>query len=155
MFDNGRKNKAYNVDIVSLNARMKPDLVYYDPPYITEFSSTDYEKRYHFIEGLMTNWKGKTINKKTVTKTYYEAGQGITKKTIKPFFNDFIKSGKTKKVILSYRDKSFPRENEIKKIFKENGYKIKKVKKIDHQYSTSVKYGDASKAKEYLYEAEK
>lgn len=37
---------------------VKADLAYFDPPYATEFSTTNYEKAYHFVEGLMTYWKG-------------------------------------------------------------------------------------------------
>jgi len=29
------------------------DLAYFAPPYATEFSTTNYEKAYHFVEGLM------------------------------------------------------------------------------------------------------
>ena len=54
VFDNDKENKAYRQDINDLLPKAKADLAYFDPPYATEFSTTNYERAYHFVEGLMT-----------------------------------------------------------------------------------------------------
>lgn len=54
VFDNGKECKASRKDINDFLPEAKADLAYFDPPYATEFSTTNYEKSYHFVEGLMT-----------------------------------------------------------------------------------------------------
>ena len=51
VFDNGKENKAHRHDINDLLPKAKADLAYFDPPYATEFSTTNYERAYHFVEG--------------------------------------------------------------------------------------------------------
>ena len=63
VFDNDKENKAYRHDINDLLPKAKADLAYFDPPYATEFSTTNYERAYHFVEGLMTYWEGLDINR--------------------------------------------------------------------------------------------
>ena len=41
-------------DILDILPEVDVDLVYFDPPYATEFSTTNNETSYHFVEGLMT-----------------------------------------------------------------------------------------------------
>ena len=60
VFDSGKERKAFNKDINEVLPEAKVDLAYFDPPYATEFSTTNYEKSYHFVEGLMTYWDGLT-----------------------------------------------------------------------------------------------
>jgi len=56
------------------------DLVYADPPYITQFGTNDYEANLHFVEGLMTMWEGKQLNENA--KRDYESGTHYTRKNI-------------------------------------------------------------------------
>lgn len=55
VFDNKRTNKTFCSDIFNLS--VNADLVYLDPPYLTSKSDNDYIRRYHFVEGLVKNWK--------------------------------------------------------------------------------------------------
>lgn len=151
VFDNGKSNKAYFGDIKKNTQKVTADLAYFDPPYVTEFSNTNYERTLHFIEGLMSYWKGKKIDHSTKTKVYTMEG-GLNKKNIGSFFDKFLGYHKRfRYTMLSYRDKAHPRANEIKKIYKKNKGKVEKFKKIDYLYNSSAKYGDASRAKEYLF----
>ncbi|MBM4433326.1 MAG: DNA methyltransferase, partial [Chloroflexi bacterium] len=50
VFDNGQENKALNKDVLEVLPDADVDLAYFDPPYATEFSTTNYETSYHFIE---------------------------------------------------------------------------------------------------------
>ncbi|MBN1311554.1 MAG: DNA adenine methylase [Anaerolineae bacterium] len=56
VFDNGRRNKALNQDVMTLPAGC--DLVYIDPPYMSRKGvSVNYHAFYHFLEGL-TRYEG-------------------------------------------------------------------------------------------------
>ncbi len=57
-FENGAECRAYRKDVNDFLQNAQADLVYFDPPYPTEFSTTNCEKAYHFVEGLMTYWDG-------------------------------------------------------------------------------------------------
>lgn len=51
VFNNGRENKALNLDVSEVEGSF--DLVYIDPPYTSEAGVTvDYLQFYHFLEGL-------------------------------------------------------------------------------------------------------
>ena len=52
VFDNGKENKVFCKDILEVLPETKVDLAYFDPPYATEYSTTNYETSYHFVEGL-------------------------------------------------------------------------------------------------------
>jgi len=67
VFDNGHKNRALHSDIFEL-PRQKVDLVYLDPPYVPRADDNCYIKRYHFLEGLATYWRGQEIMWETRTR---------------------------------------------------------------------------------------
>ena len=151
VFKGERPCKAYNQDILTLSPKVKADLAYYDPPYSTIFSQTNYEKTYHFIEGLMVNWEGLEINQDSVTKTYRTKHKGVTRTNANQFFSDFLTAAKhIPHWIISYRDQAFPTEKEIKNIISSCG-KSSRMKSKEHQYQISAKRGDASLAKEHLF----
>jgi len=66
VFDNGKSNQAINSDVFTIGMT-KYDLVYIDPPYYSTHSDNDYLRRYHFLEGLTSYWKG--VELLTDTKT--------------------------------------------------------------------------------------
>ena len=151
VFKNEQSCKAYNEDVNSLLPKLKVDVAYYDPPYATEFSLTNYEKSYHFIEGLMTYWKDKEVDQSKKTKMYNIDYKGITKKNASQFFTDFLSASKHIPYwILSYRDRAYPNEKEIKKIIALNG-KNSRMKTKEHQYQISSKRSDSTLAKEHLF----
>lgn len=57
VFDNGREHAASWGDVFDLDAD-DVDLVYLDPPYVPRADDNCYIKRYHFLEGLATYWRG-------------------------------------------------------------------------------------------------
>ena len=67
VFSNGKRNKAFCEDVFNLDPHGY-DCVYIDTPYISPFSDCDYTRRYHFVEGFCTYWKGVRINPDTSTK---------------------------------------------------------------------------------------
>jgi len=153
VFDNGKGNKAFNGDIVDVAPKVKADLVYFDPPYATEFSSTNYEKYYHFVEGLMDYWKDKEIDHTKKIRNYKIEAPGVTPATAKQFFTDFLTASKhIPHWLISYRDNAYPTESEIKRIVAALG-KESRMKSKDHKYQLAGKnrQGDPSNAKERLF----
>lgn len=153
VFDNGKENKAFNGDIVDIVSKVKADLVYFDPPYATQFSSTNYEKYYHFVEGLMDYWKDKEIDHSKKIRNYTIEDPGVTPVTAKQFFTDFLTASKhIPNWLISYRDNAYPTESEIKQIVADLG-KESHMKSKDHKYQLAGKNrsGDPSNAKERLF----
>ncbi len=151
IFDNGKENKAYREDINDILPKVKADLAYFDPPYATEFSTTNYEKAYHFIEGLMTYWDGLTIKANTKVKNYETSHVTVTKGNASDFFKEFL--GNATHIpywLISYRDHAYPNEQQMKKIISGLG-RQSRMKTKDHKYSITSKHGEASSAKERLF----
>ncbi|MBC7183345.1 MAG: DNA adenine methylase [Marinobacter sp.] len=151
VFDNDKENKAYRQDINDLLPKAKADLAYFDPPYATEFSTTNYERAYHFVEGLMTYWEGLEIKADTKVKYYETNHKTVTKANASEFFQTFL--GNAKHIpnwLISYRDHAYPNEQEMKRIIGSFG-KQSRMKSKDHHYAITSKHGEASNAKERLF----
>ena len=151
VFDNDKENKAYRQDINDLLPKAKADLAYFDPPYATEFSTTNYERAYHFVEGLMTYWEGLEIKADTKVKYYETDHKTVTKANANEFFQTFL--GNAKHIphwLISYRDHAYPNEQEMKRIIGSFG-KQSRMRSKDHHYAITSKHGEASNAKERLF----
>lgn len=151
VFDNDKENKAYRQDINDLLPKAKAYLAYFDPPYATEFSTTNYERAYHFVEGLMTYWEGLEIKADTKVKYYETDHKTVTKANASEFFQTFL--GNAKHIphwLISYRDHAYPNEQEMKRIIGSFG-KQSRMKSKDHHYAITSKHGEASNAKERLF----
>ena len=150
VFKGERPCKAHHGDTRKTLAGIKADVAYFDPPYATQFSQTNYERAYHFVEGLMTYWADKEIQTGTKTKQY-KIPTEVTRSNAGQFFQDFLGAAKhIKHWLISYRDQAFPTQAEIKKIIAAAG-KASRMKSKEHQYSISAKHGENSLAKEYLF----
>ena len=150
VFEGAKSCKAHHGDTRKLLGNVNADIAYFDPPYATQFSQTNYERAYHFVEGLMTWWEGKKIRKDSVTRAY-EIPTEVTKTNAKTFFEEFL--GAAKHIphwIISYRDQAYPSEPEIKKIVADNG-KSSRMKSKTHQYHISASHGENSLAKERIF----
>jgi len=150
VFKGERPCKAHQGDTRKILPGLKADAAYFDPPYATQFSQTNYERAYHFVEGLMTWWDGKEIQAGSQTRQY-EIPTEVTRSNASQFFQEFLGAAKhIKHWIISYRDQAFPSEKEIKKIVAAAG-KASRMKTREHQYSISAKHGENSTAKEHLF----
>ena len=151
VFDNGQDCKAYREETHELLPRVQADLVYFDPPYATEFSTTNYEKSYHFVEGLMTYWKGLKIKADTKVKSYEITHGTVTKANAEQFFERFLSAAKhIGHWLISYRDHAYPNEGQMKKLIGSLG-RESRMKTKDHHYSITARHGEASNAKERLF----
>ena len=151
VFSNGEDCKAYREEVTDLLPDVRADLAYFDPPYATEFSTTNYERVYHFVEGLMTNWDGLKIVEGSKTKYYESDHETVTKGNAQGFFEKFL--GAAKHIphwLISYRDHAYPTEDEMRGIVGSLGRSCA-LEQTDHTYLISGQNNEASKAKEYLF----
>lgn len=106
-------------------AEIDADLIYLDPPYLSNNSSSDdYFKRYHFLEGLIQydNWAN-LINSKLKTKaipTPSHIKEWNSKAVFKKLLFSEIKKYSNKKVMLSYQTNGYPHIDSIYDFFVEN-----------------------------------
>ncbi len=154
VFDNGKKNKAYNRDVFDLGD-VKADLVYFDPPYLTSKSDNDYTRRYHFIEGLVKNWEGLDIQYETKTKKFKKyASPFDSKSTVNDALDRLFNQHKDSIIVVSYSSNSIPAKEEMIELLKRYK-KVVEIKEVDYLYSIGNqghKVGDnANKVKEYLF----
>lgn len=155
IFDNGQNNIAINQDVFSLD--IKPDLVYFDPPYYTTHSDNDYVRRYHFVEGLCCYWQGVEILYHTKTRKlrkYYTPFDSRTE--VYPAFERLFQKFSESIIVTSYSSNSLPNKHDLLNML----YAVKRqveVYEIDHRYSFgthSHKIGNPNNSvQEYLFVA--
>ncbi len=151
VFDNGEDCKAHCEDVNALLPKVKTDLAYFDPPYATEFSTTNYERSYHFVEGLMTYWKGLTLRADTKVKYYETDHKTVTKANASEFFQTFLGSARhIPHWLISYRDHAYPNEDEMKSIIAGLG-RDSRMQSKEHHYNITSRHGEASNALERLF----
>jgi len=131
------KGKVWRMDVVRALERakksFKPDVVYFDPPYITEYNAINYERKLSPVELVLSNfrdpkflaWEEERVNK----------FQNLNRKNINEFFSSFINASKgIPTVIVSYVEHGYPRKEEIKEMLNEAGYRVRVIE-IPHHYS--------------------
>lgn len=156
VFDNKRTNKTFCSDIFNLS--VNADLVYLDPPYLTSKSDNDYIRRYHFVEGLVKNWKGLSIDYNTKTKKFKSYRSLFdSKNTVYDALDTLFQKHQNSILVVSYSSNSIPSKEEMVALLKKYKQKVE-IKEIDYKYSfgnQGSKVGNNSnKVKEYIFIAE-
>lgn len=145
VFDNKKKNKAFNEDANTLVKRIKADIVYIDTPY----NSRQYASNYHLLENVARNnqpvLKGvtKIFDWKNLKSDY------ATKSKALDAMEDLIKNIDATHIILSYNNEGIIPEEALVDLLAQNSIDGKvDIKKIPYRKYQSKK---ASKIKE-VYE---
>jgi len=107
--DNGRQNRAYNLDVFDVRGDF--DLVYIDPPYISSKGvSVDYLDFYHFLEGLADydRWKD-MINYRTINRRFRRHDNPWNDKLrIRLKFRELFEKFRGSILVVSYRSDGIP-----------------------------------------------
>lgn len=138
VFDNGKRNIAFNGDIFDWDFS-SPDLVYIDTPYISAKGvGTDYFDFYHFLEGLTQYEKwGSLIDTNSKHKKIKNGKNEWCKKgEIHQAFEKLFIKFKNSKMVISYRDDGIPSTSELVVILEKLGKKVE-VKKMNYKYVLS------------------
>jgi len=153
VFDNGKANKARHGD--AMDVRFKADIVYIDPPYYSPLSDNEYVRRYHFIEGLVRDWKGVEMQWHTKTKKFKSYPTPFsTEKGAYDAFNQLFKRHRESILIVSYSSNSLPTKDDMLKLMAKYKTHVEVIE-VDHRYSfgnQGHKVGDnKNEVKEYLF----
>jgi adenine-specific DNA-methyltransferase len=151
VFDSGQPCTAITGDVFDLGTQPF-DLVYLDPPYAPPRDDNCYIKRYHFLEGLSTYWRGQQIMQNTRVKklpkrytpfSYKHSVTDALRRTIKQFQDSVI--------VLSYSSNAVPDAATIEALVREVKDDVQ-VRPIDHTYSFGTHAAAQRRAvSEYLF----
>lgn len=150
--------ECYSHNKSAQDLRVETDLIYLDPPYYTPNSDNDYVRRYHFVEGLVRNWKGVEIQENTTTKKFKSYHSPFaTKKETYLAFENLIETYRDSIIAISYSSNSLPSKEELIEMLQKHKKDVV-VHEIDYLYSfgnQNHKIGNnANKVKEYLFVAQ-
>jgi DNA adenine methylase len=154
VFDNGAECFAENKDVFDLEDKGY-DLVYIDPPYVSPHSDNDYTRRYHFVEGYMTYWKGVNIQEHTKTKKIESNPSRFSSKTtVYKAFDDLFAKFPDSTLLVSYSSNSIPNKTEMMDLLKTHKKSVELIE-VDYKYSFGThghKIGDNKNiVSEYLF----
>jgi DNA adenine methylase len=154
VFDNGRENKACNMDAMDMRSKER-GLIYIDPPYYSPLSDNEYVRRYHFAEGLARDWKGVEIQQHTATKKFKSYPTPFSsRKGAAEAFDQLFKQFQDSILLVSYSSNSQPTKDEMVAIMAKHKAHVEVVP-VNHRYSfgnQGHKVGDNKNAvQEYLF----
>jgi adenine-specific DNA-methyltransferase len=151
VFDSGQPCTAITGDVFDLGTR-PVDLAYLDPPYAPPRDDNCYIKRYHFLEGLSTYWRGQQIMQSTRTRklpkrytpfSYKHSVTDALRRTIRQFQGSVI--------VLSYSSNAIPDAAAIEALLREVKGDVQ-VRPIEHTYSFGTHAAARRRAvSEYLF----
>lgn len=134
VFDNGRINRATNVD--ALHTTSGFDLVYIDPPYMNRRgTSIDYRDFYHFLEGMVNYdlWSTLVDYQSKHRRLFTQPSDWNNPKRILDAFEQLIQVHKQSILVISYRDDGIPSRNQLISL-------LKKYKNQIQEASQPTKY---------------
>ena len=150
VFDNGQTNRSRHGDAMTI--RVKPDLVYLDPPYFSELSDNEYVRRYHFVEGLARNWENVEMQWHTKTKKFKSYPTPFSSRSgAEDAFDKLFSKLRDSILIVSYSSNSLPSREQIISIMSKYKRHVEVID-IDHRYSFGNQSTKSRNAvKEYLF----
>lgn len=150
IFSNHKTNKSLN--LTALKCKVNVDLVYIDPPYISDKGwHVDYHSRYHFLEALVNYddfMKYFHPEKKNKEVLINKSVSFENKVSITTNIEQLIKNYKDKIIVLSYRNNGIPTPETIEQIFIDCGMKCTIYTIDNHSYALNR---SNKELKEYLF----
>jgi adenine-specific DNA-methyltransferase len=137
IFDNKKKNIAYNDDVYNLLKSVKSDIIYLDPPY------TGTMNNYFGFYGLIDSFINSEIS------VPFENNFMNKNDSIELFDKLFANLGNFKYWILSYNNSSYPSKEDLTSLLKKYSDKVKVIEK-KHNYQITGK-GKKEDNKEILF----
>lgn len=154
VFDRGAGHAAHCGDVADL-AVEAPSVVYLDPPYAPPSDDADYMKRYHFLQGLATYWRGQEIMPETKTKKIAKrftpfAYRRTVEAALERTFEQFADAGT---IVLSYSSNSVPDAETIEALLRRVKPAVE-VLPVAHSYSFGTHAAATRRAvSEYIFVA--
>lgn len=139
VFDNGRDNKALNLDPLQIPGDF--DLVYIDTPYISSKGvGVDYLHFYHFLEGLTMydQWADRIDYGRKHRPLKGAGGEWVDKNRIHDAFARLFDRYKNSVLVVSYRDNGIPSEQALVDLLRQHKQTVIEVKKKNYKYVLST-----------------
>jgi len=114
VFDNGRANRALNLDAAAVPGEY--DLVYVDPPYMTRRgAAVDYRDFYHFLEGLTLydEWGQHLDHDSKHRRLKPQPSEWADKDRIHAAFDKLFARYAQSIIVVSYRSDGIPSQSEL------------------------------------------
>jgi len=137
IFDNKKKNKAFNDDVFNLLDTIKADIIYLDPPYTGTMNN--YFGFYGLVDDYIQSEKTKPFENNFVSKN----------DAIKLFDKLFSKLSNFKYWYLSYNNSSYPSKEQLLNLLSKYSDDVEVIEK-KHVYKVTGK-AKKEKNKEYLF----
>lgn len=143
VFSNGQCCHSLCLDVMDIPTKPKFDLVYLDPPYLSDRNiGTDYLDFYHFLEGMVdySNWNNRILDQ---YRHLPLSGKGESDWTnqdrILPALENAIHKFRNAVLVLSYRSDGIPSERQLTELLK--GYKkdVVSINRKTYRYVLSNK----------------
>lgn len=136
VFGNGCTHEARLGSATSLTVD-EPALVYVDPPYFSTRSDNDYTRRYHFLEGLVSYWRGLDLQPHTKTKKFATPHREFQSRaaaygSFEVLFDRLRDGGHD--VLVSYSSNCLPTRDEMLTMLRSRWGDVEVVA-VDHVYS--------------------
>lgn len=113
VFDNGRSHRATQGDVFDVRFD-DADLAYLDPPYVPRADDNCYIKRYHFVEGLATYWRGVEIQPTSKVKKLAKRYTPFSyRRTAIDAFDRLFAKFAASTIVLSYSSNGYPDLEEL------------------------------------------
>jgi DNA adenine methylase/adenine-specific DNA-methyltransferase len=108
VFDNGHSHLATRADVFELDLPAV-DLAYLDPPYVPRADDNCYIKRYHFLEGLATYWRGVELHPTSKVRKLRKRFTPFSyRRTAEEAFDRLFAMFADSIIVLSYSSNGYP-----------------------------------------------
>jgi len=127
------------------------DLVYFDPPYVPRADDNCYVKRYHFLEGLSTYWRGMSIQPESKVKKLVKPATPFShRKTAIEAFSSLFRTYADSTVVLSYSSNGFPDLDVLVRLLRETKRHVEVDTRAHRYHFGTHKAVQRSTTTEYL-----
>ena len=127
-------------------------VAYLDPPYAPPKDDTCYIKRYHFLEGLATYWRGQEIMWETKTRKLRKRHTPFAyKRSIRPALDQVFDHFRDAALVVSYGSNAVPDADELEGMLRRHKRFVRRIE-IPHRYAFGT-HAAASRrvAMEYVF----
>lgn len=110
-------------------------VAYLDPPYAPPRDDTCYIKRYHFLEGLATYWRGQEIMWETRTRKLRKRHTPFgSKRTVRPALDELFEQFRDAAIVVSYGSNAALEVTELEALLRRHKPRVRRIE-IPHRYA--------------------
>lgn len=153
IFPGACESRSSCADVFDLPTAGFP-VVYLDPPYAPPRDDTCYIKRYHFLEGLATYWRGQEILWKTKTRKIAKRWTPFAyKRTVRDALDRLFDHFEEATLVVSYGSNASLSCDELEGVLARHKHRVKRIE-IPHRYAFGTHtMASRRQATEYVFVA--